>query len=197
MKKQLPLFCLLGLFLSFSGFAQNQEIKLAVEPNHSTIGFSIDIAGGATAVTGKFTDFDLHLLWREGDLTKSEARFIIQAASINTGIAARDEHLLSADFFDVDRFPEIVFQSRSIKQTPDGGFSAKGVLSMHGVDKLIDLPFKLVYAEGNTLGFEIRTQLNRMDYGVGAEFEHTGIDNFLAEEVDLRINFWTRKAKEG
>ena len=187
-------FSLLVVILLLSGGIYAQETtRLEIEPNHSTIGFSIDIAGGATKVTGKFTDFELDFFYTDKDLSKSEARFVIQANSINTGISARDDHLRAADFFDVDRFPEIVFQSRSIKKTEEG-YLARGILSMHGVDSMVDLPLKMVYEDGNTLGFEIRSKLNRIDFGVGAEFKHSIIEDFLAEEVDLQINFWTRRA---
>lgn len=195
MKKQLflaSLFILVGYLT-----APAQEVKLSAEPNHSTIGFAVPIAGGATLVTGKFMDFDLELNWRKGDLTQSEARFTIQTNSIHTGIAARDEHLRSADFFHTELFPEIIFQSRSIEQRPDGSYIANGILSMHGVDKLIDLPFELVYAEGKTLGFAIRSKINRLDFGIGEYYQHSSIDNFLPEEVELQINFWTQPAREG
>jgi polyisoprenoid-binding protein YceI len=195
MKKRIIFSCLFILFGIFIVSAQNA--KLGVESNHSTIGFAIPIAGGATVVTGKFMDFDLELHWRNDDLAQSRARFTIQARSINTGIPSRDEHLRSTDFFDVDLFPEIIFQSRSIEKKPDGSYLAKGILSMHGVDKLIDLPFRLVYEEGNTLGFAIRSSINRLDFGVGEDFRHSAIENFLGEEVELQINFWTQRAREG
>lgn len=174
--------------------AQSSETNLTVEPNHSTIGFSIGIAGGITRVTGKFMAFDLRLKYANDDLTQSSVFFTIQTSSINTGIPDRDDHLRTADFFDVESFPEITFQSSSIEKK-ESGFEAKGVLSMHGIEKTVAIPFELLHKEKTQLGIQIRWQLNRLDFGVGKDFKHTAIENFLAENIDVEINFWTKRDK--
>lgn len=174
--------------------AQSNEINLTVEPNHSTIGFSIGIAGGITRVTGKFMEFDLKLKYINEDLTQSSVLFTIMTKSITTGIPDRDDHLRSADFFNVESFPEITFQSSSIKKT-NNGFEAIGVLFMHGVEKTVSIPFELLHKENTQLGIQIRWHLNRLDFGIGKDFKHTAIENFLAEDIDIEINFWTKRDK--
>ena len=168
-----------------------QTVKVAMEPNHSTIGFVVKIAGGVTRVTGKFTDFDLEMDYVDKDLTKSKVLFTIQAASINTGIDQRDEHLRSADFFDVEKFPEITFKSSVIRKVGET-YEMDGTFSMHGISKEVTIPFELTSTTGYPSA-TIRWSLNREDYGI--YFEHTSEKNFLSKEILIEIDFWTRKRK--
>ena len=168
-----------------------QTVKVAMEPNHSTIGFVVKIAGGVTRVTGKFTDFDLEMDYVDEDITKSSVLFTIQAASINTGIDQRDEHLRSSDFFDVAKFPEITFKSTAIRAVGEA-YEMDGTFSMHGISKEVTIPFELTSKTGYPSA-RIRWSLNREDYGI--YFEHTTEKNFLSKEILIEIDFWTRKRK--
>ena len=182
------------IFLFSSTPLTGQTVQLEVEPNHSSLGFSIPI-GGFTRVTGKFNDIAINLDYVNNDMAQSSVEAIIQVKSINTGIPARDEHLLSADFFDAEKYPTITFKSTKIFPFEDR-FLAIGTFSMHGVTQEVVLPFKIVKADGNTLGIQIRTQLNRLDYGVAKDFKHTSMPDFLGEIIDVEIDFWTRKKKK-
>jgi polyisoprenoid-binding protein YceI len=164
-----------------------------VEPNHSTIGFAIPIAG-ITRVTGKFQDFGINIDYRENDITKSLVEVKIKVASINTGIEGRDNDLQSETFFYSEKYPEITFKSSSITKVDDH-YVAKGEFTMRGVNKEISIPFEQVSFDGNTLAFRIRIKINRMDYGVGTEWKHTLIPDFLGKDVDVEIDFWTKKSK--
>ena len=85
--KRITLIVLANLFFGLAcSLAQVQN--LTVEPNHSTIGFKVPIAGGMTLVYGRFSEFDLKLSLIDGDWTKLGASFIIQAGSIDTEVAA-------------------------------------------------------------------------------------------------------------
>lgn len=66
---------------------------------------------------------------------------------------------------------------------------------MHGITKEIALPFKITKRDGNTLGYEIHTKINRLDFQVGHGFVHSVIDHFLADEVEVDIYFWTKRKK--
>ncbi len=174
----------------------NEFLELSVEPNHSTIQFSVPIAGGITRVTGKFTDFTIDIDYVEEDMTKSKIRSTIQAASINTGISGRDDHLRSLDFFDVEQYPEITFRSDTILKDKEG-YVAFGDFQMHGIIQRIKLPFKITGRSGDhTIGFTSRLRLNRIQFGIGNEFKHTSIENFIADEIDIEIDFWTKKRKK-
>lgn len=181
------------IFLSQSTFLKAQErILLDVEPNHSTVGFVVPIAGGVTRVTGKFTDFSLDLDYVNQDMTQSSVVFTIQAISINTGIDQRDEHLRSADFFEVEKYPEIVFKSTAIRKTGET-YEMDGTFTMHGITKNVTIPFELT-STGKRPSARIRWSLNREDYGIF--FEHTSEKNFLSKNIGIEIDFWTRKSKK-
>ena len=188
-----PLLLLVFLSCSVLLFAQNRELE--VEPNHSTLGFRISIAG-FTEVTGKFTDYNIEASIDPEDFTKSRFSADIQAASINTGIPDRDAHLASADFFDAGQFPSITFSTDSIRQVNYANFIASGQFSMHGISRPIELPFTIIKKDGNTWGIKIRTTVNRIEFGVGTSFVHSSMPDFLAKEVQVEIDFWTRKKKK-
>ncbi|MBT8284511.1 MAG: YceI family protein [Flavobacteriaceae bacterium] len=173
----------------------SQIRKLTVEPNHSTIGFNISIAG-FTQVTGKFTDYELNLDWNESSMDSSKISTVIKVKSIDTGIPDRDAHLRTADFFDEEKYPHITFESDSILQIDYSNFKAFGKFTMHGVTKDFVFPFQIVKIENNTVGIRSRTTLNRQDYGVGSEFKHSAMPDFLSDIIEVEIDFWTRKRKE-
>ncbi len=190
------LICLL-LIGTHSKSQENSEVKhLIVEPNHSTIQFSVPISNGITRVTGKFTDYTIDLNLVDNDLTKSSLSAVIKVESINTGIAGRDDHLRTADFFDVENYPEITFISNRIEKMEDD-YIIYGDFAMHGVTKAINFPLKITGQEGeNTYGFSSRLTINRIEYGVGANFKHTSMKNFLGEDIQVEIDFWTKKKKD-
>src|SRR5687768_6513568 len=149
---------------SMLGATTNYEIDAA----HSNIGFSIPIMGGLSNVRGKFTDFTVAIVYDDADVTRSSVKAVIKAASIDTGIERRDAHLRTPDFFDVEKFPEITFQSTRIEKKGKD-FIAHGTFTMHGVSKEIALPFTVngvrQATDGKTtLGVTARATLNRRDY---------------------------------
>lgn len=184
-------YLIVFLLLPFCTNVEGQTKLLKVEPNHSTVGFEISIAG-FSIVYGKFTDYSIELDWDDKNLNNCKIKAIIQANSINTGIPDRDEHLKSKDFFEIENFPSIEFSSEDVIKT-EAGYSANGMFTMHGISKSISLPFQIKKIDGNTIGFSCRTTINRQDYGVGSSFKHTSMPDFLNDNVDIRIDFWTKK----
>lgn len=175
--------------------AQLTDVSLVAETNHSTVQFSVPISKGITRITGKFNAYTIALTIPGGDITKATIKAVIQAASINTGDAGRDEDLKTEDFFDAAKYPEIVFTSERIEPTSDG-YMATGSLQLHGVTRTIQLPFSITERRNETtIGFRCRTTLRRSDYGVGTTFKHTTDDHFIANEIGIEIDFWTKRAK--
>jgi len=163
---------------------------------HSNVGFSIPIFGGLSHVRGKFNEFTVSITYDDRDVTKSSVTAVIKAASIDTGIERRDAHLRNADFFDVEKFPEITFKSSRVEKQ-GGGFVAHGTFTMHGVSKEIALPFTLngvrKAADGKTtLGVTARTTINRRDYGIN--FARPDNPDFLGDAVEVELNVVTRAA---
>lgn len=189
----LPLLALLVTSTSF--FAATT--KYETDPAHSNVGFSIPIAGGLSNVRGKFTDFKVDIVYDDKDISKSSVEAVIKATSIDTGIERRDAHLRTADFFDVEKNPEITFKSSRIEKKGKG-FIAHGTFTMRGVSKEIALPFTIngVIRDEKTgktaLGVTARTSVNRKDYGVS--FSRPDNPNFLGEMVEIELNIITRLA---
>jgi len=166
-----------------------------IDTNHSTVGFSVSIMDGLSKVNGKFTDFTVTLSNDEKDITKSSVSVVIKAASINTGIAARDNHLRSADFFDVEKYPEITFQSKRIERKGKQLFTV-GTFTMHGVSKELILPFQITGVNKDpaskkmNLGYSARIVLNRRDFGIN--WRHPSVPNFVGDNVEIEIDLITR-----
>ncbi len=118
------------------------------DQSHSTIGFSVHQFLGTTH--GKFTKFDGKIdIDREHPENSSVAARIV-VRSIDTGIVKRDNHLRSPEFFAVEKYPDIMFKSRSVKQTGPQEGDILGDLTMHGVTKPITLHVKLLTSPNET-----------------------------------------------
>ncbi len=145
--------------------------------------------------TVNFIDFTVTLTNDEKDITKSSVSVVIKAASINTGITARDNHLRSADFLDVEKYPEITFQSKRIEKKGKQLF-AVGTFTMHGVSKEIALPFQITGVNKDSaskkmnLGYSARIVLNRRDFGIN--WRHQSVPNFVGDNVEIEIDLITK-----
>jgi len=118
------------------------------DPAHSKIGFSVHQFLGTT--NGKFTKFEGRIEIDRDHPENSSVTARIDVHSIDTGIMKRDNHLRSQEFFAVDRYPEITFKSRSVKQTGPQAGDILGDLTMHGVTKPIALHLKLLTSPNET-----------------------------------------------
>ncbi|HEX8136598.1 MAG TPA: YceI family protein [Pyrinomonadaceae bacterium] len=177
----------------------SSSTQYGVDKNHSTVGFAIPILGGLSKVRGKFTDFDVQITYDEADITKSSVNAAVKAASIDTGIENRDKHLRTADFFDVEKYPDITFQSKRVEKKGKE-LIAYGTFTMHGVSKEIALPVTITGKYKNpkdadeTIGFSVNLTLNRQDYGI--TWHHKDIPNFVGDEVQIELNLITRAMKK-
>ena len=160
-----------------------------VDPAHSSIEFRVKHLGIST-VRGSFREFEGRIEIGE-DVASSKAFGKIKAASIDTGEPKRDEHLRSADFFDVENHPEITFESTSIEVIDEDEFHVTGDLTMHGVTKPITLHAEVTGTEedpwGNTrVGLEAQGELNRSDYEMKFN-QALGSGNMMVSDK-VRIN---------
>ena len=173
--------------------------KLSIDSNHSTVGFAVPIAGGLSKVRGKFTDYSVTVVHDELDISRASFTATIKAASINTGIPERDAHLRGADFFDVEKFPEITFQSERIEKK-EQQLTAYGTFTMHGVSKQIALPFTITGRHvtktdvSNTMnvGYSLRSKLNRRDYGIN--WRHDASPDFVGDEIEIEIDLISKSS---
>lgn len=196
MRKNLFIPSLLALLIAATPFFA-AVTKYDIDAAHSNIGFSIPIAGGLSHVRGKFNDFTVTIVYDDKDVTKSSVDAVIKAASIDTGIEKRDAHLRTADFFDVEKYPEITFKSSRIEKKGKD-FTAHGTFSMHGVTKEITIPFTLngVTRDEKTgktvLGATGKTTVNRRDYGIS--YARADNPTFLGDNIEIELNLITRAA---
>ncbi|WP_420913008.1 YceI family protein [Brevibacterium aurantiacum] len=105
------------------------------------------------------------------DLADSKAEVIIQTASVDTRSEGRDEHLRSADFFDVETYPEIRFVSSAIDEVDEGSYIVTGELTIRDMTKTVSIPLELIGVESDPFGnlragLEGSRRIDRKDWGV-------------------------------
>ena len=140
-----------------------------IDPSHSRLGFSTRHAM-VSRVRGAFNDVSGSADIAE-DLADSTAEVIVQTASVDTRSADRDTHLRSADFFDVDAYPEIRFVSSAIDEVDEGSYIVTGELTIRDMTKTVSVPLELIGVEtdpfGNLrAGLEGSRRIDRKDWGV-------------------------------
>lgn len=141
-----------------------------IDADHSTIGFKIRHLG-ISKVPGKFVTFSGAFSYDPANVASGKTEAIINVGSIDTSNTKRDEHLESADFFDIAKFPEIKFVSTKVIGTDPEAFQVEGDFTLHGITKKVVLD---VVHEGSAKdlygnereGFTASTKINRRDYGL-------------------------------
>jgi polyisoprenoid-binding protein YceI len=168
-----------------------------VDAGHSVIGFSIKHFE-ISFVRGRFKEFTSTIHYDAADVTKSTVEFNAKVESIDTGVAGRDNHLRSADFFDVAKFPEMTFKSTKVEKKGKG-YVVHGDFTLKGVTKPISFPFNVVGGikdnRGNVrFGVAAETKINRRDYGItwGAKMTNGGLN--VADEVNIELQLEAVKA---
>ena len=136
------------LLAAVSSRALGNEIY-KFDRSRSTIGFTVHQFLGTTH--GKFEKFDGRIEIDREHPEKSSVVARIDIRSIDTGIVKRDNHLRSAEFFNVAKFPEMTFKSGRVKQTGQQSGDIFGDLTMHGVTKPITLHVKLMSPISNDI----------------------------------------------
>jgi polyisoprenoid-binding protein YceI len=156
---------------------------------HSTIGFSVHQFLGTTH--GKFTKFDGKIEIDRGHPENSSVTTRIVVRSIDTGTVKRDNHLRSPEFFDVEKYPDIMFKSRSVKQTGPQEGDILGDLTMHGVTKPIALHVKLLTSPSDSkrTRWSVTTDpLRRRDFNLvfaQAAESMSGISQTVAINIEI------------
>ena len=156
---------------------------------HSQLQFTVDHLG-LSDVSGMFEDFDVTITSESEDFSDAVFELTAQVGSINTRIEARDNHLKSADFFDVETYPTITYKSTGITKVGEDRFTLTGDLTIHGVTKSVDMDLWyrgiVVDEESNkqTVGFQLTGVINRMDFNVGPGFPEPMISNEVRIKAD-------------
>jgi polyisoprenoid-binding protein YceI len=163
-----------------------------IDPAHSSIGFAVKHMMVAT-VRGRFGEFSGKVELPDGDASRARAEFAIQAASVDTNVGPRDEHLRSADFFDAANHPELRFVSSRVQSLGGDRYQADGELTMRGVTRPVSLEVELGERIrdpwGNErIGLSARGKLNRKDWGLNWNQALEAGGMLVSEEVKLEID---------
>jgi len=193
--KACRLFLAAALFLVVAVSSVHANETFRFDPSHSTIAFKVRHMLGTAK--GKFTKFTGTIEVDREHPEKSSVTATIQAASIDTAIAKRDEHLRSDDFFNVRKFPEITFKSRRVKQTGPNTGNIIGELVMHGVTRTITLHAQLLgAAENQTTRWRITTApIKRSEFGLAWSKSVEAV-SMIGDEIAVDIQIEATRAKE-
>jgi polyisoprenoid-binding protein YceI len=166
-------------------------LAIAAAPKPESLPF--DGAGSAIEFTatkvvlgrqeGTFTRFHGAIAFVEGNAAASSVSVEIEMASVDAGNATLTQHLKSADFFDVAKYPRSTFRSTSIKPADGGVYQVTGTLELHGVKKSISFP-ATIHASAKSVDADAAFPLNRKDFGI----EYDGAaDNVIRNDVVIRL----------
>ena len=169
----------------------------AIDASHSQVGFSVKHMMFST-VRGNFRGFEGTIEVDNDNPANSTVNVTIDASSVSTGDDKRDEHLRSADFFDVANYPTLTFKSTSIDFKDAEDFTINGELTMHGVTQPVKIKAEQT-GEGtnpwgvDVAGFEGSTKINRKDFGLGwnATLEKGGV--LVGEEIKISLELEVAK----
>jgi polyisoprenoid-binding protein YceI len=177
---------LVGAFALFS-FVVSQAGVWSVDGAHSRLGFTI-LHNGITNVHGNFGKFTMEVTTPNADFTGATIVLNADAASVNTGIEARDNHLRTADCFDSDKYPSISFKSTSVTAAKaKGTYVIEGELTMHGTTKKVTFSGVHTgngknYKGTEVAGLQIIGAVKRSEFGMGE------VSPGLADEVMLQAD---------
>ena len=185
----------LVLVLGF-GTAAAQGIY-TIDSNHSNVAFKVRHL--VSKVGGEFTEFEGTITADFNNLDTCTVQFSIQSASIDTRNEDRDGHLRSADFFEVEKFPEISFTSTKVTKIDKGSFAVAGILTMHGVSNpttlTVDYLGEMAAMGGIRAGYELSTTLDRKDWGISWNRALDTGGFILGDDVEVNINLEVIKQK--
>ncbi|MGE7183742.1 YceI family protein [Peribacillus sp. NPDC006672] len=165
--------------------------KWTVDPTHSSIEFSVKHMMIAK-VKGRFNKFEAIISANPSDLTTADINFTVDVASIDTRNADRDNHLRSADFFDVEKNPTLSFKSTKIAKTDDDEYDVTGNVTLNGITQ--EETFAITFEGqgkdpwGNEkAGFSGKGKIKRSDYGLtyNAALETGGV--LIGDQINLTI----------
>lgn len=156
------------------------------DPAHSRLGFTVKHLT-ISEISGYFSEFESVVNFTQEDYSDIKVKVTAKVSSISTGIEMRDNHLKSADFFDVETYPEMTFVSTKAEKVDEKNGKLYGELTFHGVTKPIVLD--IVYYgsvvnpmnQAETAGFKITGTISRKDYNLGMSFA----DNFISDDVNI------------
>jgi polyisoprenoid-binding protein YceI len=172
-----------------------------IDPSHSGVHFTVRHMV-ISKVRGSFDRWQGSVDFDAANPAASKVSVRIEAASINTREEKRDQHLRSPDFFDVEKFPALTFESTKVEKLGDAEYRVTGDLTIHGVTRSVTLATEALGGGkdpwGNErLGFAATTTINRKDFGLNWNqvLEAGGV--LVGEKIEIALDIQAVKAQAG
>jgi len=176
--------------LAMAAAAAAQAGTWQIDPNHSTAQFAVRHLGVST-VRGAFQKVSGTATYDPADPSKTTLNATIDASSVDTRVQMRDNDLRSPNFLDVQKYPNITFQSKSVRSAGTGKLQITGDLTIHGVTKEVVLdvdgpsaPIKDPWGN-QRIGASASTKINRQDFGVKGAPAAVGDDIVITIDAEL------------
>ncbi|MBR8463316.1 polyisoprenoid-binding protein [Campylobacter sp. faydin G-24] len=176
---------LIAIIFALSANATNYEI----DPNHSNVGFEVKHFK-ISKVNGNFKSYKADIDYDKTTNIFNKFDVTIDTSSINTQNDKRDEHLRTADFFDVSKFDKIKFKMTKFEKDGNDEGKIYGDLTMKGITKPIVLDFDYHGENKNAqgkeiIGFSLESKILRSDFGIGGGFADATISDRVNLEIDV------------
>ena len=171
-----------------------------IDPVHSEVSFTVRHLM-VSKVRGRFGDFGGTIVIAD-DAHESRVEAVIALASIDTGNEGRDDHIRSADFFDVDQYPELTYRSTGVRADGDD-FIVDGELSLHGVTKQVPLHVEVAGFQASTpfgdtrVGFSATAEINRDDFGITFNTVLEGGGVGLGRKIQIALEIQAVQENQG
>jgi polyisoprenoid-binding protein YceI len=187
--RNLKILTIMLVIISTSSFSQT---TWSVDKAHTKVGFNVTHLV-ITDVEGYFKEYDAQITTSDDDFTKANIDFTVNTNSIFTDNDKRDTHLRSDDFFNAEKYPQMVFKGKSIKKIDDKNFKLTGDFTIRDVTKQVELNVKyngiVKDPWGNTkAGFKITGEIDRFDYNLKWNKSIETGSLVVGKEVELVIN---------
>lgn len=156
-----------------------------VDKAHSQINFVAEAR--FISANGTFDRWDADVQLDPAKIENSSFKVTIEAASINTRVNQRDNHLRSKDFFEVEKYPQITLVSKKITRMPDGKIVVAGDLTMRGITKQVEVQLTQVFYENNRGRYRTSFEINRKDYGIVYNSRLNPIEDIVKVQVDINV----------
>lgn len=177
------------MIAAFGAQARAEATKFVLDKPHTQIAFFINHLGFSNSL-GKFTDYEGFIMYDQAEPAKSSVEVTIKTASIDLDDQKWNEHMIGADFFNVEKFPEMTFKSTAIEVTGDHTANITGDLTILGVTKPVILSAvhnqtgKHPFSGKTGAGFSATTAIKRSDFGMGYGLPAVGDDVRIMIEVE-------------
>lgn len=189
MKKTILILVAVFLINNLTATAQSEKQIWTNDPPHSQLYFTVTHLG-FNDISGTFDNATIKVSASKPDFSDATFELTAQTNSINTLVEARNNHLKSADFFDVEKFPTLTFKTTELKAKGKGKFKLTGDLTMHGVTKSVTLD--LIYrgqttnpmSSKLTTSFQVTGVIKRSDFSVGDKFPEV----IVGDEVRIKFS---------